>query len=452
VTEIEPNDTHYSLWRVLKAGLTSTIAEAEENTIRRERNYRKPIIETMPPAAVRTDAPQQYGMCCGAFDIGEIEIEVQAMDGDQNSVKSTQIVVSPGSNHPPRHHYINDDGNEPPELTRAESFDSADEIIEGSNEMKLMRRVVEKQRQHEQQQLELELEKQRNGIGIGLERQDSMSDTNSVNSNDVFDSIENSKEMEYLDVLDRHLNQTNPEVLDYEHLNDESEDLHPNKQQFQANLDDIIEHLCVVPCGGCIPIAMDDNPGGYPRSVLRVPKYSSPDQYPPLVNSANTASVSTANFEPPILIRSSSAYDASGLNHRGRNNHSVTFQNVDIRHLKMTLGNHPSATTGPPVMLDGELAEPQHLARQVMTLDKYEKTRPARRKRRQLKLTLQQRHNILVKERGFSFEEVKGAWQQSLQIRKQRRETLERGLAMMKWDEVWESTCRKFNRLVDGTL
>ena len=102
-------------------------------------------------------------------------------------------------------------------------------------------------------------------------------------------------------------------------------------------------------------------------------------------------------------------------------------------------------------MLDGELAEPRHLARKVIPLEKYEKTRPPRRKRRQMKLTLQQRHNILVKERGFSFEEVKGAWQEALDIRRQRKETLERGLALMKWDEVWESTCRKFNRLVDST-
>ena len=83
-----------------------------------------------------------------------------------------------------------------------------------------------------------------------------------------------------------------------------------------------------------------------------------------------------------------------------------------------------------------------------MTLDQYEAVRPPRRKRRQLKLTLQQRHNILVKERGLAFNDVKDAWQEALEIRKQRKETLERGLALMKWDEVWESTCRKFNRLV----
>jgi hypothetical protein len=122
----------------------------------------------------------------------------------------------------------------------------------------------------------------------------------------------------------------------------------------------------------------------------------------------------------------------------------VQFKDIDIREFQMTLGNHPSATSGPPVMLDWEYnPEPK-----MLDLETYEKAREPRRNRRQLKLSLQQRHIILVKERGFSFEEVKGAWQEALEVRKQRKETLERGLALMKWDEVWESTCRKFHRLV----
>lgn len=381
----------------------------------------------MPPAAIPVTNDFQSAFCCGAFDIGEIEIEVH-VDGDKN----TQIIVFPhedtSSNN--NYEYL---GSE--RLDQAESFDSTDEIIEGSNEMKLMRRVVEKQRIGKQIDFQQ------------IQRQDSnMSDTNSVNANDVFVPIEDSKEMEYLNVLDQHLNQTNPRALDYDHLEDETEDSHPKK--YQANLDDIIEHLCAAPCGGCMPVVdpMDDGilaSGGYPRSVLRKPKYSSPDLY-------------TSKFrleDQPILIRSSSEYNPTSPNDSGiLHRNTVRFQHVDIRLLKMTLGNHPSATTGPPVMLDGELAEPRHLARKIMALEQYEQERPPRRKRRQLKLTLQQRHNILVKERGFSFEEVKGAWQESLQIRRQRKETLERGLAMMKWDEVWESTCRKLGRLVDVTL
>ena len=123
----------------------------------------------------------------------------------------------------------------------------------------------------------------------------------------------------------------------------------------------------------------------------------------------------------------------------------MQFKDVNIREFKMTLGNHPSATSGPPVMLDWETRP----ASNVMKLEDYERAREPRRNRRQLKLSLQQRHIILVKERGFSFEEVKGAWKEALAVRKQRQTTLDRGLAMMKWDELWESTCRKLNRLVD---
>jgi hypothetical protein len=435
----------------------------------------------MPPIASSDVAsPDDYQSlpmtCCGAFDIAEIEV-VHTIDAND---KSPRIVVSPAS----YNDYDDDDddrnknNNESsitatgpssqfdylrapnsPDRSLADSFDSTDEILEGSNEMNLMRRVVEKQRANI-----IHRGKNRQGDqqNSGLFRQDSMcSDTNSVNSNDVFIiNAEDSKEMEYLDVLDQHLNQTNPEAPDYAHLDDEIEDIHPNK--YQASLDDIIEHLCAAPCGECALPANDimndgnnNTNGGYPKSVLRHPRYSSPSQYP---TSSTTKEINNGENKPdeqqPILVRSSSDYNPTfcGNNNRQGSNNSVQFKNVDIRNFKMTLGNHPSATSGPPVMLDGELAEPRHLARKIIPLEKYERDRPPRRKRRQLKLTLQQRHNILVKERGFSFEEVKEAWQTSLHIRRQRRETLDRGLSMMKWDEVWESTCRKFNRLVDSTI
>mmetsp|Transcript_17873 Transcript_17873/g.41218 ORF Transcript_17873/g.41218 Transcript_17873/m.41218 type:complete len:433 (+) Transcript_17873:203-1501(+) len=432
----------------------------------------------MPPAAVVQDHESSFPLCCGAFDIGEIEIEVQAIDDDTTKLKSTQIVVSPGSNIridengkilAPRsslssnNDYMSDKGNDRIYLDRClvDSFDSTDEIVEGSNEMKLMKRVVNKQRANSDN-----MKIEHNGLGgkrqhqrfgqqdAGFHRQDSMSDTNSVNSNDVFVAIEDSKEMEYLDVLDQHLNQTNSEAMNLSYLEDEIEGSHPNRQIYQANLDDIIEHLCAAPCGQCLSdidtITDDQNSSGrYPKSVLRIPKYSSPDKFSYI---SMKQGIKVGTHGERLLIRSSSDYNAIITNSTVQEQHSVHFQNVDIRNFKMTLGNHPSATTGPPVMLDGELIEPHHLARKIMTLEKYEQTRPPRRKRRQLKLTLQQRHNILVKERGFSFEEVKGAWQEALQIRKQRKETLDRGLAMMKWDEVWESTCRKFNRLVDVGL
>lgn len=46
----------------------------------------------------------------------------------------------------------------------------------------------------------------------------------------------------------------------------------------------------------------------------------------------------------------------------------------------------------------------------VVDLDLYEKARPKRRNRRELKLSFEARRRVLENERGFSVEEVKKAW------------------------------------------
>ena len=303
--------------------------------------------------------------------------------------ESSRQTASPSQ--PSRYDYFSTAPGSPGTRSLADSFDSTDEIVEDSNEAKLIKKVVEK-RTGMHYTMGSGWQPNQQAQASFLMRQDSMSDTNSVNSNDVF-VIDESQEMEYLGVLDNHLMETNPEETNYARLDFEMDDFHPKKHQ--ASLDDIIEHLCAAPCGECIPESPFGHryASGYPRSVLRKSRYTSPDE--------------------AIVISSS--------------NKNVRFENVDIREFKMTLGNHPSATSGPPVMLDSETFAP----RKVMTLDQYESTRPPRRKRRQLKLSLQQRHNILVKERGFAFEEVKSAWQEALEIRKQRKETLERGYVMI---------------------
>jgi hypothetical protein len=404
----------------------------------------------MPPS---TASPKNHWtmsslpLCC-AFPIGEIE--VQAIEGssakrlstrifmshkDESSISSTEDDVSPvkaaqkrdqreegqspsSPSQPSRHDYFSTP-NSPGSISLADSFDSTDEIVANSNEAKLIKRVVEKRTggMHYTMESGWEPNDPSKASSSFIDRQDSMSDTNSVNSNDVFMIIDESQEMAYLGVLDQHLMHTSPEQMDYANMdNAHLDDYHPKKHQ--ANLDDIIEHLCAAPCGECLPDSPFGSgyPGRHPKSVLRRSRYSATKE-----NSLTKISDSEKK---------------------------VAFRDVDIQEFKMTLGNHPSATSGPPVMLDSELFSP----RKIMTLEQYEATRPPRRKRRQLKLTLQQRHNILVKERGLRFEEVKEAWQEALEIRKQRKETLERGLGLMKWDEVWESSCRKFNRLFDGSI
>lgn len=268
----------------------------------------------------------------------------------------------------------------------ADSFDSVDEIVENSNEERLLRTLAARATV-----VPYSLD---SGLGEPVEYPYSIEST----------------EGKYLDVLDRHLQETDPHSKSFSQLDCGPDDAHPKKNG--PSMDEIMEHFLDIPCCKCNPL---DTPRTY-RSALRPSRWTN---------------LSGTPVNRPY--RKSSG--------------SVKFKAVDIREFKMTLGNHPSATSGPPVMIDYD----NRLNQKVVDLETYEKTRSPRRNRRQLKLSLQQRHNILVKENGFSFEDVKGAWHDALEIRKQRKETLERGLALMKWDEVWESTCRKFSRLSNGS-
>jgi hypothetical protein len=121
---------------------------------------------------------------------------------------------------------------------------------------------------------------------------------------------------------------------------------------------------------------------------------------------------------------------------------TVSWSSLEIREFNMTLGDHPSSTSGPPVMLDMK-----PLTERTMSLDEYERLRSPRRKRRQLKLSYRDRKGILEQGRGFSTEEVNRAWEEALKIRQQRNETLRRGLLLMTLDDAWESAQRKYHRL-----
>lgn len=125
---------------------------------------------------------------------------------------------------------------------------------------------------------------------------------------------------------------------------------------------------------------------------------------------------------------------------------NVSFTKLEIREFNMTLGNHPSAVTGPPVMLDWD-AQPTREA--IVDLDTYEKARQPRRKRKELKLSFEARRGILENERGFTVEEVKKAWSEALKIRKQRQETRMQAPHQRVMDEIYESACRKYNRLFE---
>jgi hypothetical protein len=123
---------------------------------------------------------------------------------------------------------------------------------------------------------------------------------------------------------------------------------------------------------------------------------------------------------------------------------SVSFDKVNIKEFPMTLGDHPSASSGPPVALDWDKVERQR----SLGLDEYENSRSPRRTRRQLKLSLRDRRGIL--QRQFSADEVNQAWSEARAIREQRRETIQRGMMLMFMDDLCESASRKWSKMGDS--
>jgi hypothetical protein len=122
-------------------------------------------------------------------------------------------------------------------------------------------------------------------------------------------------------------------------------------------------------------------------------------------------------------------------------NRSVSFNSLTVREYDLTLGDHPSSASGPPVQLNWE-----HKAENTMDLNDYEQMRQPRRKRRELKMSFQEREEILQGS-GFTMDQLKDAWMESLKIRQQRYETIMTGSITTKMEEAWESACRKFGRI-----
>jgi hypothetical protein len=122
-------------------------------------------------------------------------------------------------------------------------------------------------------------------------------------------------------------------------------------------------------------------------------------------------------------------------------NRSVSFSSVDIKEFKMTLGHHPSVSSGPPVMLDKT-----HLMSQVVPLDDFEASRSQTRKtsRRQLKISRTDRNGILDSE-GFTPEEINDACVAARKIRQQREESIRTGALLSAIEDLLETVSSKYN-------
>mmetsp|Transcript_39258 Transcript_39258/g.81472 ORF Transcript_39258/g.81472 Transcript_39258/m.81472 type:complete len:345 (-) Transcript_39258:250-1284(-) len=147
--------------------------------------------------------------------------------------------------------------------------------------------------------------------------------------------------------------------------------------------------------------------------------------------------------EPTVAPKSAMRKD--GDDRSVRLSRSVTFDKIDIHEFNMTLGDHPSAVSGPPMMLDWNAKTSS-----CMSLDDYERRRGVRRHRRQLKMSMKTRCGILQTEGNFSAAAITQAWEQAMVVRRQRRETLKGGVFQMVYEDFWESANRKWRRVTDS--
>jgi hypothetical protein len=129
------------------------------------------------------------------------------------------------------------------------------------------------------------------------------------------------------------------------------------------------------------------------------------------------------------------------------NQRTVSFSQLEIKEFKMSLGDHPCSSTGPPVMLDWES---RPTLERVVSLDEYERLRSPRRARNKLRLSYRERKSVLEDQQGFTTEEVNRAWAEAIKIRQQRHETLKRSPLQNTLDDVYESWQRKCYRAAEA--
>ena len=123
---------------------------------------------------------------------------------------------------------------------------------------------------------------------------------------------------------------------------------------------------------------------------------------------------------------------------------TVSFDQVQIRYYRQTLGDNPSVSVGPPIQLDWNFEEPE-----PCRVDDYEMDRPSclRKSREELSLNHYHRVNLLQYFCGHSKEELKAA-QKSIDRVKFKRAISNYLLPVQALEDVLESGVRKTKRLI----
>jgi len=111
----------------------------------------------------------------------------------------------------------------------------------------------------------------------------------------------------------------------------------------------------------------------------------------------------------------------STLSTRHQRDLTTTFSTLEIREYKITLGDNPGGAQGPPISLDWKYSKRQT---QVIALEEYEKMRPPRRRKSQLRMTNSIRRWVLLREEGFSLRDIDKATKAAESVRIQRKKSI----------------------------
>lgn len=99
----------------------------------------------------------------------------------------------------------------------------------------------------------------------------------------------------------------------------------------------------------------------------------------------------------------------------------ASFGTLEIREYPITLGDNPGGVQGPPVSLDWKHNEKRT---KVIPLDAYEDTRAPRRDRREMYMADNLRRWRLLRENGYTMDELNRACSAAENVRRQRRKSL----------------------------
>lgn len=155
------------------------------------------------------------------------------------------------------------------------------------------------------------------------------------------------------------------------------------------------------------------------------PCSKSPDQPPrPLKSILKKSSPSPSSPDDPTMDDDSTNLSPS-IDHLQSNKikRVTSFSNIEIREYDITLGDNPGGAGGPPISLDWKYND---AFTQVMEVDQYEEYRPPRRTRLEMHMCSSVRSYRLMKEQGFTLDDMRKAAKSANDIRKQRNKTLKR--------------------------